>query len=178
LHYNGNRTQLEDGSHVIANEQSRARLYSIYPKDIQAESRQGYLTSNYGSVTGKGQQEREYLCLSTVHAERVHSMIHVIALNEAADDLVVEPLAGQECIGVRLTRGQSTREVWYNLRADGRRMHINSNNTLGEWDTDAYLLMKERKENHTGFFMVAGSYLRRQNDVRQASFEKTTTYLN
>ena len=178
LHYNGDRTPLEDGSHIISNEQTRARLYCVYPKNIQAESRQGYLTSNYGSVTGNGQQEREYLCLSTVDAERVHAMIHVIALNEAADDLTVEPLVGQESIGVRLTRGGITREVWYNLRADGRRMHINSNNTLGEWDTDAYLLMKETKENHTGFFMVAGSYLRHHADVRKASFKKTTTYLN
>ncbi len=178
LHYDGDRMQLGDGSHIIANAQSRARLYSVYPKDVQVASRLGYLTSNYGTTTGKGQQERDYLCLSTPQADRVHAMIHVIALNEAADDLVVESLAGQECIGVRLMRGESTREVWYNLRADGRRMHINSNNTLGEWDTDAYLLMKETKENHTGFFMVAGSYLRRQNDVRQASFEKTTTYLS
>lgn len=177
LHYDGERMQLDDGSHVIANAKSRARLYSVYPQDLQAKSCQGYLTSNYGTVAGQGQKEREYLRLSTIQATRVHSMIHVIALNEASDELVVEKLEGQECIGVRLKQGNNTREIWYNLRADGRRMHINSNNALGEWDTDAYLLMTERKQEQTDIFMVAGSYLRQGDNVRYASFEKTTVYL-
>ncbi len=177
LHYNGQRTTLEDGSHLIANDVSRAHLYTVYPSDVQASSCTGYLTGNYGTVTGQGQREQEYLSLSTAQAQRAQAMLHVIAVNEAADGLVVEPLAGRECIGVRLNDGETVREVWYNLRADGRRMHINSNNTLGGWDSDAYLLMTEQKAERQSIFMVAGSYLRREGEVRYASFAKTTVYL-
>ena len=177
LHYNGQRVALEDRSHLITNERSRVRLYTISPDDIQATSSTGYLTSNYGTTTGRGQQELEYLTLSSSALARVHAMMHVILLNEAADNIRVQQLQGSECIGVCLDDGETTRQIWYNLRADGRRMHINSNHTLGEWDTDAYLLMTEKRAEREGIFMVSGSYLRRGNDVRYASFVKTTRYL-
>lgn len=178
LHYDGERTLLDDGSHLIVNDRSRARLFTVHPNGVQATSCTGYRTGNYGTVRGQEQVEMEYLSLSTPDAARVHSMIHVIALNEAADGLTVEPMEGRECIGVRISDGVTCREIWYNLRADGRRMHINSNNTLGEWDTDAYLLMTEQGADAEGIFMVSGSYLRRGQKVRHASFAKTTRYLS
>lgn len=178
LHYDGERTLLDDGSHQIVNDRSRARMFTVHPHGVQATSCTGYRTGNYGTVRGQGQVEREYLTLSESAAARVHSMIHVIALNDAADGLIVERIEGRECIGVRLSLGDKRRELWYNLRADGRRMHINSNNTLGGWDTDAYLLMTEQGADGEGIFMVSGSYLRQGQKVRHASFAKTTLYLS
>jgi hypothetical protein len=86
-------------------------------------------------------------------------------------------MEGMECIGVRVTNNGAVREIWYNLRADGRRMHINSNNTLGEWDTDAYILMTERTGDDEKIFISSGSYVRRQGEVRYASYQKKTGYV-
>ena len=175
LHYDGEQHACDDGSVLITGARSHAKLYT----EMQIESREGYLSSRYGygTVPGGPATPCEYLCLSTPCTDRVHSLMNVIALNDAADGLIVERLEGRECIGVRLILGDMQRELWYNLRADGRRMHINSNNTLGGWDTDAYLLMTEREQEQAGIFMVAGSYLRKGDTVRHASFEKTTVYL-
>jgi len=68
-------------------------------------------------------------------------------------------------------------KAWYNLRADGRRMHINSNNTLGAWDTDAYILMTERSSAGERIFAVSASYVRSDGQVRYASYQKKTGYV-
>ncbi len=86
-------------------------------------------------------------------------------------------LEGREAIGVRLTCSDTTREIWYNLRADGRRMHINSNHTLGAWDTDAYILMTERSSAGERIFAVSASYVRSDGQVRYASYQKKTGYV-
>jgi hypothetical protein len=60
-------------------------------------------------------------------------------------------------------------------------MHINSNNTLGDWDTDAYILMTERTENNDNdnerIFISSGSYVRKDGKVRYASYQKKTGYI-
>lgn len=175
LHYDGDQRACDDGSVLITGARSHAKLYT----EMQIESREGYLSSRYGygTVPGGPASPCEYLCLSTPRTDRVHSLMNVIALNDAADGLSVERLAGRECVGVRLTLGDKQRELWYNLRADGRRMHINSNNTLGSWDTDAYLLMIERCGDDERIFMVSGSYLRRDGQARFGAFRKTTGYI-
>ena len=175
LHYDGEQRACDDGGVLITGARSHAKLYT----EMQIESREGYLSSRYGygTVPGGPASPCEYLCLSTPRTDRVHSLMNVIALNDAADGLSVERLAGRECVGVRLTLGDKQRELWYNLRADGRRMHINSNNTLGSWDTDAYLLMIERCGDDERIFMVSGSYLRRDGQARFGAFRKTTGYI-
>lgn len=175
LHFDGEQRTCEDGSVLITGARSHAKLYT----EMHIESREGYLSSRYGygTVPGGPASPCEYLCLSTPRTDRVHSLMNVIALNDAADELIVERLEGRECIGVRLTLGDKQRELWYNLRADGRRMHINSNNTLGSWDTDAYLLMSERYGGEERIFMVSGSYLRKGDKARFGAFRKTTGYI-
>ena len=177
LHFDGAHAAEPDGSLSITGSRSRARVYSVHPENEQVNTKVGYLATRYGSVKAEAAAECDYLCLSAEDVSRVHSLLHVIALNDAADGLVVERLVGRECIGVRLTRKDVQRELWYNLRADGRRMHINSNNTLGLWDTDAYLLMSERRGEEERTFIVSGSYVRRDGQVRFAAFRKTTGYI-
>ena len=73
----------------------------------------------------------------------------------------IERLETVNAIGVRLTRGAKSTEVWLNLLADGRMRHRNSNNTLAGWDTDAYLLaVTSEKGRPVRFFVANGSYLR------------------
>ncbi len=175
LHYDGDQHACDDGSVLITGARSHVKLYT----EMQVECREGYLSSRYGygTVPDGSATPCEYLCLSTPRTDRVHSLMNVIALNDVADGLIVEQLEGKECIGVRLTLGNKQRELWYNLRADGRRMHINSNNTLGAWDTDAYLLMSERSGDEERIFVVSGSYVRCGDEVRFAAFRKTTGYI-
>jgi hypothetical protein len=176
LHYDGEMTTHENGTVDICGERSTARLYSIYPKEETIRTRVGYLSTRYGTVKQDAAIECNYLCLDGEERARVHSLIHIITLDEA-QSVTVERMEGRECIGVRLTNNGAVREIWYNLRADGRRMHINSNNTLGEWDTDAYILMTERTGDDEKIFISSGSYVRRQGEVRYASYQKKTGYV-
>ena len=175
LHYDGEAT-IQEHTVDIRGERSRAQLHSLYPCVESVDKRVGYLATAYGSVKQDAATERDYLSLCGEERTRVHSLLHVITLGEE-QDTTVERLEGRECIGVRLTKGDVVREIWYNLRADGRRMHINSNNTLGAWDTDAYLLMTEKSDGGESIFISSGSYVRRGDEVRYASFQKKTAYI-
>lgn len=176
LHYDGEAITCENGSVELCGQRSTARLYSIYPKKETIHTRVGYLSTRYGTTRKEAAAECDYLSLNDEERARVHSLIHVITLDEA-QSVTVEPLEGRECIGVRVADGDTVREIWYNLRADGRRMHINSNNTLGEWDTDAYILMTERIGDDEKIFISSGSYVRRKGEVRHASYQKKTGYI-
>ena len=175
LHYDGEATT-EANVVDIRGERSRACLHSLYPRAETIRKCVGYLASAYGSVKQDAATERDYLSLDGEERTRVHSLLHVITLGEE-QDTQVERLEGRECIGVRLTQGDVVREIWYNLRADGRRMHINSNNTLGAWDTDAYILMTENSTMENKIFAVSASYVRNDSEVRYASFQKKTGYI-
>lgn len=176
LHYDGEATVSENGTVDVQGGHSAARLYSVYPKEESIHTRVGYLSTRYGTVKQDAATECDYLCLDGERRERVHSLIHVINLGNE-QDLTVERIEGRECIGVRLLQGNTSREIWYNLRADGRRMHINSNNTLGDWDTDAYILMTERTGDGERIFISSGSYVRKGDEVRFASYQKKTGYV-
>ena len=100
--------------------------------------------------------------------EPVQSLLTVVLLDGARDEVTVTPLVGRESLGVSLQRGGHTCTVWYNQRADGRRMHVNSNQRLGDWDTDAYLLA----DTEDALLLAGGSYLRRDGRAVYASFCK------
>ena len=73
--------------------------------------------------------------------------------------------------------------MYLNLKSDGRRMHVNSNNVIDGWDTDAYLLAVTRPddapqtaiEKVTRYFVAGCSYLRRDDQIMIDSFSKVTT---
>jgi hypothetical protein len=87
---------------------------------------------------------------------------------------------GPDQIGVRIWQGSEVTDVYLNVNADGRRMHVNTNNILGGWDTDAYLLAvtrpasssNETPENATRYFVACGSYLRQAGRVVLSSLAK------
>jgi hypothetical protein len=66
------------------------------------------------------------------------------------------------------------------VQADGRRMHVNSNNVIRGWDTDAYLLALRRPQEALEgdldalqhCFIACGSYLRRGETVIFDSLSK------
>lgn len=74
----------------------------------------------------------------------------------------LERLEANNTIGVRIREAGKTTEVYLNLLADGRYRHRNAVNTLGGWETDAYLLAvtSEAGNPPSRFFIADGSFLR------------------
>lgn len=90
-----------------------------------------------------------------------------------------ERLTGPAMNGVRIQQGEETTDVYLNLRADGSVRHRNANNTLGGWETDAYLLAFTYSNGTTPavegarrVFVADGSYLRRDHTVVLDSLSK------
>ena len=187
LHFNGTY-QIVDNAAVttidIQNERSRARVFALPRSNNSVTEHTGYLATNMGTThpkdADKGQWEVPYLCFTSDDRQRVHHRVSAVLLNDYADRLCVEPIEQPEIVGVRLTdRTDGTvRTVYFNERADGRRMHINSNHTLDSWETDAYILMTEQKNDRLHrAFMVCGSYLRDAHGVLHSSYDKITREL-
>ncbi|HWB92627.1 MAG TPA: heparinase II/III family protein [Puia sp.] len=79
----------------------------------------------------------------------------------------IQRLQGVDYIGVRIRQDGKVTDVYFNLLADGRLMHRNSNAVIDGWETDAYLLAVTYPENKgagdaSDYFIANGSYLRRQ----------------
>ena len=176
LHYNGccEACATADGRAAvdIRNDRTHARLIAVHPTEIELERKTGYLLPSKALLgeQGKGDelQEVEYLSINSTVKARVHHGLHVLLLDDRARQVTVERICEPEVIGVRLTHTTDgvCREIRFNERADGRRMHINANHTLGAWDTDAYLLVTEQREDRSGrILMVGGSYLRNEDRV-------------
>ncbi|HEY4149338.1 MAG TPA: heparinase II/III family protein [Chitinophagaceae bacterium] len=92
---------------------------------------------------------------------------------------VIERLEGVNYIGVRVTQDGKTTDVYFNLLADGRLMHRNSNNVIDGWETDAYIMAVSYPEkqpatpaNATEYFISNGSYLRKDDRVILHSLSK------
>ena len=87
----------------------------------------------------------------------------------------IQRLQGADYIGVRITQNGNITDVYFNLLADGRLMHRNSNAVIDGWETDAYLFAVTypettthetiSRENATGYFVANGSYLRRNGNT-------------
>ena len=91
-------------------------------------------------------------------------------------DYAREKLESEDATGLRVVYGDTEREIWYNHRADGHVMHDNSQNTLGGFDTDAYILMitRDRREHTERAFCVNASFLRKNGKVFLSEYAKTT----
>jgi hypothetical protein len=92
----------------------------------------------------------------------------------------IERIEAKDYLGVRIRQDGKVTEVYLNLLADGRKMHLNSCNNINGWDTDAYLLAFTWAENrNTGkpeeiqdLFVGYGSYVRKEDKVIYESLSK------
>ncbi len=168
LHYAGEARR--DGAEVVVtNGQARASVKMLFPADPLIREEEG-LAHNQPDV------KVPYLAFATAAAAREQKFI-VAVVPQPADPAGPAPklelLRGEDWLGVRVQSEQQITEVYLNLRADGRRMHFNSNHTIEGWETDAYLLALTRParsatatpENVIRYFVSAGSYLRREGQV-------------
>lgn len=92
----------------------------------------------------------------------------------------IERMEAKDYLGVRIRQYGKVTDVYLNLLADGRKMHLNSCNTINGWDTDAYLLAftwPENKDNGNpeelqDLFVGYGSYVRKEQKVIYESLSK------
>ena len=168
LHYNGT-CDLSDGKVSFTYEDIRARLVSHEPAVMKPEIKHGH-------PDHKETEDMPYLSLSDEMIERKHLLIHTLELDPESRDTAFEKLESEDATGLRVVYGDTEREIWYNHRADGHVMHDNSQNTLGGFDTDAYILMitRDRREHTERAFCVNASFLRKNGKVFLSEYAKTT----
>ncbi len=168
LHFNG--TYAQNGNTVdFRYEDCRARLISHEPKNM-------ILTEKQGHFDHMETENAPYIELSTAEKKRAHVLIHTLELDFDEHNVSYTRLEGKNAVGIRMAENGVERDIWFNLMADGHIMHDNSNNVIGGYDTDAYMLVvtRDTRRGTEKVLMICGSYLRKDGKVYISSFTKLT----
>lgn len=178
LHYDGEGARAENGDIVITNENAKVVIRSIFPKDISVKEKEGFADHDVD-------RKVLYYALSSVEEKREEKfMTAIIPINDAAGEMPrIEAIEGPEVLGVRIYENDKVTDVYWNLRADGRRMHRNTCNIINGFDTDTYILAITRPKDSAvnevncfeRCFIAGGSYLRIQGKILFSSLSKAFT---
>ena len=175
LHYEG-KSEQRPGGILLTNGRALAEVHLIYPGSLETREEMG-LADHAPDL------HVPYLSFRERESNRVHKFITAVvpyaARNEGQRPKVYPAVVGETTLGVRIERNGFLTDVVLNLQADGRRMHLNSNNNISGWETDAYLLawtrpaIREDDPNAvTRLFVSCASYLRRSGKVYFQSLVK------
>jgi hypothetical protein len=198
LHYQGRAEATETGA-LLENDRAKAEVRFLYPSKLAVREDEGL-------ADHRPDQKLKYLVFSAESGFRDQKIVTAIiphpvdgssatpvvellgSRDSGADVQAVRGAAagrrpissGLDQIGVRIRHGGDITDVYLNINADGRRMHVNTDNTLGGWDTDAYLLALTRSassaeaepDNVSRCFVACGSYLRKRGKVVLSSLSK------
>lgn len=124
-----------------------------------------------------------YYTINYPEAVKQTKFITAIILKDSVDDTnlpAIERLHSETMNGLRITQNGQVTELYLNLLADGRIMHLNSVNVFNHWETDAYLTgitypegtTAITPEKITSYFIAYGSYLRYGNNTVYNSLSK------
>lgn len=161
---------------LISNDGAKVIVRPLFPANMTLAEKKGLKDHDPDT-------EVTYLALSPDEQAREMKFLTAIlpVPPEGKESLPrLEPLTDTEAIGVRISGAETRTDVYLNLRADGRRMHRNSNNIIDGWDTDAYLFAVTRpvgadRTNPDAMqrcFVACGSYLRKDGKVVLDSLSK------
>ncbi|MBR4869116.1 MAG: heparinase II/III-family protein [Clostridia bacterium] len=171
LHYEGQETVTDHGIH-IQNEDAAVDVYPVYPPcHTTVETAPAGGAYSTGAVMSE--EKTHYIKRETITATKDACFIHVLSLS----DLTVTPLSGDSYQGVQLEKGGVTWRVYYNKEADGRKMHENSNNRVGDYDTDGYIVVDRTQNGQVKRFMAYGSYLRLGDAILFDDFTKQFVFV-
>jgi len=170
LHYEGEAT-CKDKEIVIENNDSKIIVRNIFPKEIFIEKVEGLKDHDPDT-------KATYFSFNTASKGREAKYITALVLLDKNNKIPkISPIEYNEIIGVSIVQGNLITYAYFNERADGRRMHQNSNNNVFGWETDAYILLltKEKTQvdkdfNHCS--IVYGSYLRKGDKIIFDSLSK------
>lgn len=182
LHFVGKGTVSGDEI-VIKNNASHLNIKVLYPQDCQITERQGFhefmpeagkkiSSISYFKVSDEVPVQ-PYFAVSSEELTQVQKFFTLFLLNNTQSQVTSQQLQGPDFIGTRLIRNNQQIDIYFNLEADGRRMHVNSNNNLNGFETDAYILVVDYENNipHR-YLMVYGSYLRKDGLSQYESYKK------
>lgn len=168
LHYCGTAEHIGENMLRIEKDDAAVRIHTLFPNNTAVTEKAGYIDAMQPPDSDGLYQwyvEHPYISISDPEVKRVGQFLHLIQ-PEGGAPVSAGRLECTDAIGVRLTRGATTTDVFYNMEADGRCMHINSNNCLDGWETDAYILAIRRQQDRpTQYMMLYGSYLRRDGRI-------------
>lgn len=173
LHHDGLATR--DGDTVqLASGPASATVRFLHPRGVAVREEEGM-------PDHEPDRKIPYLVFSAPTEARERKFVVAVVPGGQAIPPVIEPLAGNNVLGVRMRHAGQVTDVYFNLQADGRRMHENSNNVIDGWETDAYLLALTRSESAAAtpetvarFFVSSASYLRKGGRVMLDSLSKVT----
>ena len=179
LHYEGEASKRGLDLH-LANGPAAAVVRQLFPETpMEMVEKEGLKDHN-------PDEKIPYFAFSPQESTRQAKFVTaILPMGEAGEEDLprLERLQGPEMIGVRIHENEMITDVYLNLRADGRRMHRNSNNIFHGWETDAYLMAVTRPadsdENDPDlverYFVACGSYLRKGGKVILDSLSKVYT---
>ncbi|MBD3183141.1 hypothetical protein GF312_12675 [Candidatus Poribacteria bacterium] len=173
LHYEG-EAQIHDSKICLDNGQAKAIIHTMFPEA-------SIIVEKEGLKDHRPNEKTSYFSLQTRGNVRDMKFITAIVPGEKDANMpYIEGIQSSEMIGVRIHENGMVSDVYLNLRADGRRMHRNSNNSFFGWETDAYLMATTRlkdgdekdPDSVLRYFVACGSYLRRDKRVILDSLSK------
>jgi len=175
LHFEGQAQEQGSTVYLSNGTAARAIVKPLFPKNLSVQRRKGLKDHDPDT-------EVEYLAFLPANKDRETKFITaILPLRESQErpEVELELLEGDEMLGVRLSGAERVTEIFLNLRADGRRMHRNSNKVIHGWDTDAYLFGVTRPvdspdtlDSITRSFVVCASYLRKNGNLMLDSLSK------
>jgi hypothetical protein len=124
-------------------------------------------------------EQEKYYSIAYPEEVRQTKFITAIILKDSINDKnipEIERFKGDDMLGVRIKQNGKVTEVFLNLQADGRLMHLNSIKTFNGYTTDAYLTALTYSENKpdelSDYFIGYGSFLRKEQNVLYNSLSK------
>lgn len=179
LHYEG-EAQIQDSDISLSNGSAKAVVCPLYPE-------KPLIIEKEGLKDHAPDEKANYFSLQTNEKSMdAKFIIAIIPLGKGKSKPHMERIQSSEVFGVRIRENGMVNDIYLNLRADGRRMHRNSNKSILGWETDAYLLATTRPEDSdendpdsiTRYFIACGSYLRRDGKVILDSLSKVYAALD
>lgn len=129
----------------IQGKKAALQLDILFPKNLQANIQNGH-------PHHEPDQTLTYLSLQNTDTTPDAKFLGIIRTGNPMPNTSITPLSGSEWMGAQINQWK----LYVNIRADGRRMHRNSNLTIDGWETDAFLFAV----NPTQTLIIGGSYLR------------------
>ena len=176
LHYEGEAERQAGTITLSSGEESKAVVHPLFPENIT-------VTEKNGLKDHEPDTKVPYLAITPGEPTRQTKFITAVLPVDPSGQTpmpTLERLEGKDMIGVRVRQNATITDVYLNLRADGRRMHLNSCNVIDGWETDAYLFAVTRAadtdkidvDTVDRYFVACGSYLRRGDTVVLGSLSK------
>lgn len=178
LHYAGDAA-VDGATVVVTNGRAKAEVVMIFPE-------LAIVRDKVGLAPDAPNTKVKYLSLSAPKYGLEQKFITAILPVSAGRNIPrINSLQGKDAIGIRVTGGDCITELYFNLQSDGRRMHLNSNNVIAGWETDAYILGFTRRiaaseasaETVERYFAAGCSYLRRDGRIIIDCLSKLTAIL-